>query len=204
MAKYSKAAQKKVESAMKRMEKGALKSGKSNKKVTNPKQAIAIGLSEARDKGAKVPDKKVIAKKAALKKKASSTTAKTKRKSAPKKTVAATTSAAKPAAKKAVTIKRKTPDKKNNSVTKSKKKKESKESASKMPVNPEASNSNPPPVEEKSPEIFPIVEKKDDPIMATDKKALAKAITKQDFKHHIQLSRGKQNIKSSSRKIMWR
>ena len=55
MAKYSKAAQKSVETAMKRMEKGELESGKSGKKVTNPKQAIAIGLSEAKKKGAKVP-----------------------------------------------------------------------------------------------------------------------------------------------------
>lgn len=37
---------------------GKLKSGKSGKKVTNPKQAVAIGLSEAREAGAKVPDKK--------------------------------------------------------------------------------------------------------------------------------------------------
>ena len=57
MAKYSKGAQKSVESAMKRMEKGKLESGNSGKKVTNPKQAIAIGLSEARKKGAKVPSK---------------------------------------------------------------------------------------------------------------------------------------------------
>jgi hypothetical protein len=55
MAKYSKGASKTVESAMKRMENGTLKSGKSGKKVTNPKQAVAIGLSEARKKGAKVP-----------------------------------------------------------------------------------------------------------------------------------------------------
>ena len=55
MAKYSKAAQKDVELAMKRMEKGKLTSGKSGKKVTNPKQAIAIALSEAREKGAKLP-----------------------------------------------------------------------------------------------------------------------------------------------------
>jgi Family of unknown function (DUF6496) len=61
MAKYSKGASKKVESAMKRMENGTLKSGKSGKKVTNPKQAIAIGLSEAREKGAKVPAKKKTA-----------------------------------------------------------------------------------------------------------------------------------------------
>jgi hypothetical protein len=57
MAKYSKGAQNSVESAMKRMEKGQLESGNSGKKVTNPKQAIAIGLSEARKKGAKVPSK---------------------------------------------------------------------------------------------------------------------------------------------------
>ena len=69
MAKYSKAAQKKVASAMKRMEKGRLTSGRSGKKVTNPKQAIAIGLSEAREKGAKLPaQKKKAAKKAAPKK----------------------------------------------------------------------------------------------------------------------------------------
>jgi hypothetical protein len=53
MAKYSKGAQKKVEKAMHEMHEGKLKSG-SGKKVTNPKQAIAIGLSEARESGAKV------------------------------------------------------------------------------------------------------------------------------------------------------
>lgn len=57
MAKYSKAAGKKVERAMHEMHEGKLKSGKSNKKVTNPKQAIAIGLSEAREEGDKVPKK---------------------------------------------------------------------------------------------------------------------------------------------------
>jgi len=58
MPKYGKTAQKKVEKAMHEMKKGKLKSGKSGKKVTNPKQAIAIGLSEARESGAKVPKKK--------------------------------------------------------------------------------------------------------------------------------------------------
>lgn len=58
MAKYSKASQKKVEEAMHEMHKGKLKSGKSGKRVTNPKQAIAIGLSEAREEGDKVPKKK--------------------------------------------------------------------------------------------------------------------------------------------------
>jgi uncharacterized protein DUF6496 len=55
MAKYGPKAKESVESAMKKMKKGELESGKSHKKVTNPKQAIAIGLSEARKKGAKVP-----------------------------------------------------------------------------------------------------------------------------------------------------
>ena len=54
MAKYGKAASKTVESAMRRKKKGTLKSG-SGRKVTSRKQAIAIGLSEAREKGAKVP-----------------------------------------------------------------------------------------------------------------------------------------------------
>jgi len=57
MAKYGPAAQRKVEEAMKEFEKGELKSGRSGKKVTNRKQAVAIGLSEARKKGAKVPHK---------------------------------------------------------------------------------------------------------------------------------------------------
>ncbi len=57
MAKYSKKASKDVELAMREMKEGVLKSGRSGKKVTNPKQAIAIGLSEARKEGLKVPKK---------------------------------------------------------------------------------------------------------------------------------------------------
>ncbi len=52
---YSAAASESVEREMKAMKKGELKSGHSGKTVTNPKQAIAIGLSEARKAGAKVP-----------------------------------------------------------------------------------------------------------------------------------------------------
>ncbi|HTA17647.1 MAG TPA: DUF6496 domain-containing protein [Polyangia bacterium] len=52
---YGKAASDKVERAMHEMKRGKLRSGRSGKKVTNPKQAVAIGLSEARKKGAKVP-----------------------------------------------------------------------------------------------------------------------------------------------------
>ncbi len=55
--KYSPAAGKQVETEMREMKAGKLKSGRSGKKVTNPKQAIAIALSEARKKGAKVPKK---------------------------------------------------------------------------------------------------------------------------------------------------
>jgi len=56
--KYGKKAGQKVERAMHEMKRGKLKSGRSGKKVTSRKQAIAIGLSEARKRGAKVPRKK--------------------------------------------------------------------------------------------------------------------------------------------------
>jgi hypothetical protein len=70
MAKYSKGASKRVKSAMHRKKKGTLKSG-SGKTVKSRKQAIAIGLSEARKKGAKVPKKgaKKTARKTAKKRK---------------------------------------------------------------------------------------------------------------------------------------
>ena len=57
--KYGKAAEKRVESAMRRRKRGTLKSGKGGKggRVTSRKQAIAIGLSEAREEGARVPRK---------------------------------------------------------------------------------------------------------------------------------------------------
>lgn len=58
MAQYGKKAQESVRSAVKRQKAGALKSGKSGKTVSSRKQAIAIGLSEARKKGAKVPPRK--------------------------------------------------------------------------------------------------------------------------------------------------
>ena len=58
MAKYGKKAQSSVKIAMHKKKAGTLRSGKSKKKVTSRKQAIAIGLSEARKKGAKVPKKR--------------------------------------------------------------------------------------------------------------------------------------------------
>ena len=59
MAKYSKAASKKVKRALHKEKRGTLKSGGSGKTVTSRKQAIAIGLSEARREGKKVPKKKI-------------------------------------------------------------------------------------------------------------------------------------------------
>jgi hypothetical protein len=68
MATYGKKASEKVEKAMHERKAGTLKSGGSGKKVTSRKQAIAIGLSEAREAGGKVPAKKAAAKKTAAKK----------------------------------------------------------------------------------------------------------------------------------------
>jgi Family of unknown function (DUF6496) len=58
MAKYGKKASQKVEQAMSERKRGTLKSGKGGKRVKSRKQAIAIGLSQARKAGAKVPGKK--------------------------------------------------------------------------------------------------------------------------------------------------
>ncbi len=71
---YGKAASKRVESAMRRRKKGTLRSGKGGKggKVKSRKQAIAIGLSEARKKGAKVPRKKASSRKSSARSRASS------------------------------------------------------------------------------------------------------------------------------------
>jgi topoisomerase IA-like protein len=87
MPKYSKKAGEKVERAMHEKKAGTLKSGRSGKKVTSRKQAIAIGLSEAREAGAKVPKK--AAKKSAAKKTST-------RKTATKKSAAKKTSRKKP------------------------------------------------------------------------------------------------------------
>jgi len=90
MAKYSKGSQNTVKSAMHRMKKGKLKSG-SGAKVKSRKQAIAIGLSEAREKGAKVPPKKAASKKSARQKSASKKSAPGKaasKKNAPRKAAA--------------------------------------------------------------------------------------------------------------------
>ena len=91
MAKYGAKAQQKVKTNMDEMKSGKLKSGRSNKKVTNPKQAIAIGLSEARRSGGKVPPNpnakkaaKKTTKKAAPKKSAKKAAKKSAKKTAKK------------------------------------------------------------------------------------------------------------------------
>jgi hypothetical protein len=68
MAKYGKKASEKVERAMHERKRGTLKSGRSGRKVTSRKQAIAIGLSEAREAGAKVPRKRSSSRKTSRKK----------------------------------------------------------------------------------------------------------------------------------------
>ena len=98
MAKYSKKAGDKVGKVMHEKKEGTLKSG-SGKKVTSRKQAIAIGLSEARKEGAKVP-KKAASKKAAPKKAAAKKAAPKKRSAAPKKKAAAKKTSKKAAPKK--------------------------------------------------------------------------------------------------------
>ncbi len=106
MAKYSKKAQDKVEQVMREKKRGTLKSGRSGKKVTSRKQAIAIGLSEAREAGAKVPPKKAAKKtarkKSATKKSATKRSAARKRTTTPRKKTGTRTSGAakKKAAKK--------------------------------------------------------------------------------------------------------
>jgi len=72
MARYGKKAQDKVEKVMHERKRGTLRSGSTGKKVTSRKQAIAIGLSEARRAGGKVPKKKGKAKSKAKSKKRSS------------------------------------------------------------------------------------------------------------------------------------
>jgi hypothetical protein len=102
MAKYSKKAQDKVERAMHEKKEGKLKSGRSGKKVTSRKQAIAIGLSEARKEGAKVPKKKTAGKSPSKKSSAKKTTTtksatrkSASRKAAPKKTASQKTTSKK-------------------------------------------------------------------------------------------------------------
>jgi hypothetical protein len=81
MARYGKTASKKVARAMHERKRGELKSGRSGKRVKSRKQAIAIGLSEARKAGAKVPPPKSGARKKSASKKSGARKKSTARKS---------------------------------------------------------------------------------------------------------------------------
>jgi hypothetical protein len=86
VAKYGKKASKKVERAMHERKRGTLKSGRSGRTVKSRKQAIAIGLSEARAEGAKVPKKKSSRKSARKSSSRKTSSRKTSRKSTSRKT----------------------------------------------------------------------------------------------------------------------
>jgi hypothetical protein len=101
MAKYGQKSKDKVEKAMHEEKRGQLKSGQSGKTVRSRKQAIAIGLSEARKAGGKVPPKKGASKKSAAKKKSPA-----KKKSAPRKTARKKAAPRKKAASKKKAVKR--------------------------------------------------------------------------------------------------
>jgi hypothetical protein len=73
---YGKKASRKVERAMHEMKRGELKSGRSGKKVTSRKQAIAIGLSEARKEGAKAPPRRSTSSRAGTKRRSSRSSSK--------------------------------------------------------------------------------------------------------------------------------
>src|SRR3954465_2680599 len=105
MAKYGKKAQDKVRRAMHERKRGTLRSGGSGKKVTSRKQAIAIGLSEARQAGGKGPAKKSAAKKSAAKKSTGRKTA-AKKTSAKKAPAKKSTGAKKTSAKKSAGTKK--------------------------------------------------------------------------------------------------
>ncbi|MEP6713283.1 MAG: DUF6496 domain-containing protein [Ferruginibacter sp.] len=209
MAKYSKVAQKGVESAIKRMEKGKLRSGGSGKKVTDKKQAIAIGLSEAKKKGAKVPAKKAVVKKSAAKKSPLKKAAS--KKGGSKKPVAYNAPAKKVAVKKSFL--KKAPAKKA-AVKKSPLKKETLQSKTASAMqrstagkkNDANSSSNQPvtqkiaerPIENTVP--API----EDPIKTTDQNVYNKATSKMDPKHNMTVSSTRKgNIKPSGKKPLW-
>lgn len=198
MVKYSKGAQKKVESAMKRMEKGKLQSGRSGKKVTNPKQAIAIGLSEARKKGAKVPAKKSAAKKTAVKKKA-----------APKKRTATKAARRKSStAKKAAPKKKAAPRKKAETRSTAVKKTAPRKKAAVPKEKPIQTNLRSASGEQETP-VPPNHTQTgmmmgEDPVRAVDQKAFDKFTSKGDPRQRFQLSSKPKNaIKPSGKKPLY-
>lgn len=178
------------------MEKGTLKSGKSNKKVTDPKQAIAIGLSKATAKGAKVPVKKNAPKKTAVKKAAA-------KKATVKKAAAKKSSTPSKALKKSAAPKK--PVKKNSSSKEQIAKKPDRKAATRQvktrnipeDIQPE----NLPPVEEKSPLI---IAAPPDPLWVNDERLRAKAALRGNPGNKIRESSvNRSRIKPSGKKPLW-
>jgi hypothetical protein len=224
MAKYSKGSQKSVAGAMKKMEKGSLKIGNSSKKVTSKKQAIAIGLSEAKKKGAKVPAKKPAAPKKAVAKKASP------KKAAPKKAVAKKAMAKKTdpkksvkkaapkeaAAKKIAPVKKAVPKNVASKKTAPKKAvaKKSKPIAKSTPAKPAVNTPTPAPspMPEMNNEVQAPAQDENivntpavsDPITVTDQNVYNKATFKVDPKHNMPVSSTRKGgVKPSGKKPMW-
>lgn len=226
MVKYSKGAQKGVKSAMKRMERGTLRSGGSGKKVTSRKQAIAIGLSEAKEKGAKVPKKKV-AKKAAPKKSAAKKSAV--KKSAAKKTAVKKSAVKRTAPKKSTTRKKsaakKTTVKKSATRQTAPKKAASKKSAPKKAAQKKATAKKAAPKKrtrqaEETTQLrsataemeMPVAENNvqtsmlqaDDPVRSAQRKDFDHHTSKGDPRQHLPISsKPKGGIKPSGKKPLW-
>ncbi|MCG2617795.1 DUF6496 domain-containing protein [Terrimonas sp. NA20] len=228
MAKYSKGAQKGVKSAMKRMERGTLRSGGSGKKVTNPKQAIAIGLSEAREKGAKVPKKKSASKKAAPKKSAAKKSAVKKsavKKSAPKKAVKRTApkkkaTASKKSAVKKAAVKKSATAKRTTTTRKPAAKKAATKAVKKAATAKKTAPEKRAPRVKETTQLrsataeqeMPVAEnnvqtemlKSEDPIRAVDQKAFDRFTSKGDPRQHLRLSsKPKGGPKPSGKKPLW-
>ena len=226
MAKYSKAGKESVESAMKRMEKGSLRSGGSGKKVTDKKQAIAIGLSEAKKKGAKVPAKKAAVPKKAVPKKAvpkkAVTRKVTSKKAASKITVSAKAPVKKSPAKKSPSSSRTaakkpmvTPVISINIKTSSKaiKTRNTEPATKKSPVIAENKESVEPastPVIEQDNNEMPLQDREtilpemEDPMKVTDQKFYSKATSRVDPKHNMAVSSTRKGgIKPSGKKPLW-
>ena len=208
MAKYIKTAQKSVESAMKRMEKGTLRSGKSAKKVVDKKQAIAIGLSEAKKKGVKVPDKKVAApKKAATKKvtpknlpvKKGATKKSSTSKSTARKAISSKTPVKKSTLKKTVSklLSSNNTVSEKGSVTKNK----GGDFNSSSDIITEKNKDAQLPVKKDDMEFAPAAE---DPVKITDQKIYNKVTSRVDPKHNMAISSTpKGGIKPSGKKPLW-
>ena len=230
MAKYSKGAKKSVASAINRMEKGTLRSGKSTKKVTKPKQAKVKSLAEPKKKAAKVPAAKkgTVIKKSASKKPVSKKSESKKtvinkpvgKKSVSKKKASKNVTSKKPVvnknAPKKSAVKNKVPQKtfpvnKKAVAKKQALKKRVKENTG-LPALTELLEELTPqpneiinPVKEPSGNALTVPVKIEDPLTSFDKHVYQKATTKGDPHSKLHLSSvNKSSIRPSGKKPLWR